>query len=665
MALRVDRELEEFRDLMAPPSSFEDGFNWRSLAGALFVAMLMVPGAIYMGLLGGQEGGMSEAARWVTVILFIEVARRAQTPLRRSEVYILYYMAAMAMGVPFSGLLWNQFFARSQAAMANGIASQLPTWYAPAADSASYAARSFFHPDWLPAVALVVFSTLIGHLSNTVLGYGLFRLTSDIEKLPFPMAPLGVQGIMALAEDAGERESAAQNWRWRVFAIGGALGLAFATIYYLIPQLTGAMTNGSATIQLFTIPFVDTTAKTQNLLPAVATGWCWDAGQLVVGMVLPFFAVIGTAVGVIAIMIANPIMYRSGVLHTWQPGDDTIITQFKNYIYFYFSFGIGIGIAIAVVGIMQMVLSLRRRRKDMKAAITADAKRLLAPPDGRGDIPPFWIFLCYFLVVTTFVLLSGWLINWHKGVMLVLIFFGFFYTPLISYVTARLEGMVGQAVDIPMVKEASFILSGYRGAAIWFLPVPYANYGMATVGYRQAELIGTKFTSKWKTVAILAPIILVSSFFFMNFIWSLGDVPSPVYPYANKMWDLNANQQCVMYSSTLGNYSQFEQSLNWKYLAMGTGAGVGIFGLLSWVGAPIFLMYGLVRGLGGGALPHMVFPQLAGALIGRFYFRKRLGLTWQQYVPVVAAGFFCGAGLVMVLGVGLTFISKAVVRLPY
>ena len=71
--------MEEFRGAMTPPAFFEEGFNWTSLAGAIFIGLFMVPGAIYMGLLAGQ--GIGPAAQWVTVILFIEVARRAQKQL--------------------------------------------------------------------------------------------------------------------------------------------------------------------------------------------------------------------------------------------------------------------------------------------------------------------------------------------------------------------------------------------------------------------------------------------------------------------------------------------------------------------------------------------------------------------------------------------------------
>ena len=99
-------------------------------------------------------------------------------------------------------------------------------------------------------------------------------------------------------------------------------------------------------------------------------------------------------------------------------------------------------------------------------------------------------------------------------------------------------------------------------------------------------------------------------------------------------------------------------------LLIGTGCGVALFTTMQYLGAPIFLVYGVVRGL-GQTLPFNIIPQFLGALIGRFYFQKRLGKTWRQYIPVVAAGFFCGQGLVTVFGVGITFISKAVVQLPF
>jgi hypothetical protein len=659
---RVDKEVEEFRNLMQVPSTFEDGFNWLSLLGAIFISLIMIPGSIYMGLLAG-EANIGPAAQWVTVILFLEVARRAQRTLKKPEIFVLFFMAGSAMQLPFSGLLWNQYYIQSDAATAYGIAEFLPNWFAPNPDSASYATRTFFHMDWLPVIGLVIFATFFGQLSNVVLGYGLFRLTSDIEKLPFPMAPIGAQGILALAEDVDDKsaDDDQKSWRWRVFSIGGAIGLFFGAIYLGLPTLTGMITG--TPIMIFPIPFVDLTDKTQVILPAVATGITWDLGNVIIGMVLPYYAMVGSFIGLIITFILNPVLYDAQVLSSWLPGDGLITTTFKNNVDFYFSFTIGVSLAIAAAGFVEVFRGLRKSR--MLAAKPGALRDSTGVPEGRGDIKPWLIIACYFFVTAAYITVSGFLIDWHPGVMIALFFFGFIYTPIISYVTARLEGIAGQVVEIPMIREASLILSGYTGGVkVWFLPLPIANYGMMTVQYRQCELTGTKFVSMWKTNIVLYPIILASSILFASFIWGLAEVPSAVYPYAQKMWELEAMNRSIIFSSTLGEYSLFEDAFRWEYLGAGAGFGALLFGVLNTMGAPIFLTYGVVRGL-GQSLPQMIIPQMIGALIGRFYFQKKLGLMWRQYIPVVAAGFACGMGLVTIFSVGITFLSKAVIQLPF
>ena len=524
----------------------------------------------------------------------------------------------------------------------------------------TYDQRSFFHPDWLPVIGLVVFGSFFGQIKSVVLGYGLFRIASDVEKLPFPMAPIGAQGIMALAEDADDKQQASteKSWRWRVFAIGGAMGLAFGAIYLLLPALSGALTGKP--VQILPIPFVDWTPKTQHYLKAVATGLSWDLGNLIVGMVLPFWAMVGSFIGLIITFVMNPLLYHFEVLKSWQPGDGTIPTLFKNNIDFYFSFGIGISVAVFLGGLWQVVRSLRKP----PAPVVQGPSRAVVTLRERGDIPTWLIVTSYFGITLTYILVCGWLINWHRGVMWVLFLLGFVYTPIISYVTARLEGIAGQVVEIPMIREASLILSGYKGVAVWFLPIPIANYGTMTLHYRKCELLGTKFTSLWKAQFFLYPIILISSILFANFIWGLAEIPSAVYPYALKMWELNAANQCIMFSATMGEYTVFEEAFSWTKLFAGTGAGVLLFGVLNQVGAPIFLVYGVVRGL-GQSTPHGILPQFLGALLGQFYFKRKFGDRWRQYIPVVSAGFFCGQGLITILGVGITFLSKAVIQLPF
>ena len=683
---KVDRELEQFRNLMQPPSTFEEGFTWPAFFGALFVALVMVPGAIYMALIAGTQIG--PAAQWVTVILFIEVARRAHKSLKKAEIFTLFYLtgaimapAAVATGLFHGGLrlLWNQFYIQSSAAQASGIAEHIPSWVAPG-EPGVLDQRSVFMWEWLPAVGLIVVTTILSRIDNMVLGYGLFRVASDVEKLPFPMAPLGAQGILALSEEQAEESAVrdigsdtpqAKSWRWRVFSVGSFMGLIFGAVYLGVPIVSGALLDRP--IVIFPIPFYDMTQITADIFPAVAVAISWNLGMLVVGMMLPFFAMLGSFLGLVIVFIANPILHRVGILHSWNPTDKYIRTLFKNNIDFYFSFSIGVSLSIATVGIASLVKGLRKvgriRRRRAELGEGSPGENPYATPPGRGDIKAKAVVVTYIATTSLYITVSCLLLyavhgEVHRGVLAVMLFYGFLYTPLISYATARLEGIAGQVVTIPFVREASFILSGYRGVAVWFLPIPLHNYGARTVFYRQAELTGTKFGSIWKAEILLTPLVIVCGLIFAHVIWHLGSIPGPQYLFAQEMWELYAENQSIVYSSTLGGFSEFEQAFNWRYLASGFGAGTALFGIMAWLGAPTFLIYGLVRGL-GQVQPHAILLQFAGALIGRYYFQKRMGLKWRQYIPVVAAGFSCGVGLVGTLGVGITFLVKSVFQLPF
>jgi hypothetical protein len=659
-----DAELEQFRQLLTVPGTFEDGFNITSLLGTLFVALVMVPGALYMELVAGM--GIGGAAQWVTVLLFVEVAKRANAKLSRAQLFILFYMSGMMMGRSVYGTpLFTQFMVRSDAAIATGVATEIPRWVAPPMQQLNDSLpRTFFHRAWLPFLGLMIFREFFGRIDNAVLGYGLFRLTSDIERLPFPMAPVGAQGILAISEQVeGAAKSSGTNMRWRMFCIGSGIGMVFGLVYMALPTLTGALFDKP--LMVFKIPFADFTTYTAKYLPAVATGLSFDLGNVILGMVLPFFSMLGSFIGLVITMVLNPILYQQGMMRSWEPGQSTVLTLFSNNIDFYFSFQIGISLAIAFYGIYVAFATVRRNKRNRTSGMPSTASTDIAELSRkRGHVPTRFIPLVYSISTTCYILLSGYLINWDYRVILVLCFFAYCYTPLISYVTARLEGLAGQVIEIPFITELSFILSGYQGVAIWFLPIPKANYGTQVVSYKQAELLGCKFTSIWKAQFLLFPIIILSTIGFSSFIWGLAEIPSTIYPFTMEIWDLNAKNACLLYSSTLGEYSQFKEALGWGRFLSGFSAAGVTMGLLGWFGAPTMLFFGVVRGL-GQTMPHSVIPNFIGALIGRFYFERRFGREWRKMIPVVSSGFFVGTGLISILSVGFVFLAKAVSTVSY
>jgi len=538
-----------------------------------------------------------------------------------------------------------------------GLTELIPAWVAPQPDSESLVERSFFHRDWLVPVLLLIGSQVIQRVDGFGLGYALYRITSDVEKLPFPMAPVGALGTMALAESAEERD---KGWKWRVFSIGGVIGLLFGSVYVLIPTLSGLIFTEP--IRIIPIPWVELTRHTERLLPAVATGIQLDPGLIFIGMVLPFWAVMGGLAGLLITMAANPLLYRAGVLHRWNPGMGTVDTVFANSFDFYMSFGIGLGLSIAVVGIWQAVRSIGAGHGGSRGSL----KDLFQPPPGRGDFN-FWIAIGIYVSSTlAYVGLCRWLVPSFPW--LFFIAYGFLYTPLISYITARMEGLAGQYVNLPMVREASFIAGaryfGYQGIEIWYAPIPIHNYGEATVHFRQIELTGTSIRGIIKAELVVFPVVMVASLLFSQFIWRLAPIPSSAYPYAQEIWHLQALNTLLMQTSTLEGNALFYQALDGGFLLTGLGFGLVTYSLLSLLGLPVLLIYGVVRGL-GQSTPHGLLLEVVGALLGRFFFLRRYGTMWRQYAPVLLAGFSCGMGLTGMFAMGVTLILKSLTRLAY
>ncbi len=649
-----DKELQEYRDLLKTPDHFEEGFDWKTIVGAIFIGFLMMPGSMYLQLVIGS--GIGPAARWVTIILFAEIARRAHTSLKQQEIFILYYMAGAALASPFQGLLWNQYLVQSDAARMLGLTEFIPTWVAPPPSSDSMVERSFFHRDWLIPILLLIGSQVIQRVDRFGLGYALYRITSDVEKLPFPMAPVGALGTMALAESADEQD---KGWKWRVFSIGGAIGLAFGAIYVLLPVVSGLIFTEP--VRLIPIPWIELTRHTEEILPAVATGLQLDLGLIFIGMVLPFWAVIGGFIGLIITIVLNPMLWRHGILHRWHQGMGTVDTVFANNFDFYMSFGIGLGLAIGVIGVWSVVKSFGD--KNLQRGTLHD---LFHPPKGRGDFN-FWISIGIYVFSTlSYVLLCVWLVPNFPWIFF--LGYGFIYTPIISYITARMEGIAGQFVSLPLVREASFIAGakyfGYQGIEIWYAPIPIHNYGEATVGFREIELTGTSLRGIIKAELFVFPVVMIASLLFSQFIWRLAPIPSASYPYAQELWHLQALNTLLMQTSTLEGNSLFYQALNGSYILSGLGLGLVMYAILSVLGLPVLLIYGVVRGL-GQSTPHGIILEVAGAMLGRYYFHKRFGAMWRQYAPVLLAGFSCGMGLTGMFAMGFALILKSLSHLAY
>jgi hypothetical protein len=387
-------------------------------------------------------------------------------------------------------------------------------------------------------------------------------------------------------------------------------------------------------------------------------------------MVLPFWAMVGSFIGLIICIAMNPVLYKAGILKSWSPGLGATRTLEANMLDFYFSFGLGLTAAIAIIGIWHIFSRLWLAR-GRSSAVKTNWSKLFKPPAGRGDLSLSAAVAIYVGTNLIVIGMAWFLLNdahtagmgsgMTKLLLAVLCFYSFVYTPIVAYVLARLEGVVGQNVTIPFVREAAFMLSGYKGAALWFIPFPHHNYGAQALYFRKTELTGTKISSMIKAELFIFPIVLIATVVFSHFIWRISAVPGPSFPYAKEWWELAARRQAIVYSSTLpqGAGGDFARAFHPGFLILAMVIALLMYVGLARLGLPVLLFYGIVRGM-DQSVPYAILPQFVGALLGRYYFAKKFGENWKLYIVVFFAGYTCGVGLIMMLSLGLVFISKSV-----
>ena len=681
---RADKTLEQ--------GPYVDGFSRRTVLGALFVALVMMPGSVYLGLVAGQSLG--PAAEWVTIILFAEVARRSFTQLRRQEVFILFYVASSVASVqllhlalsggPFAVTIWNQYLLQSP--QTEAIAGQIPDWVVPPANSAGIASRELTHVDWwwsasrglLSPIVLVILSYVLGRLAWFGLGYLIFRATSDYERLPFPLAPIAAQGATALAEST-ERDEATtpgkRSWRWRVFTVGATFGIVFGAIYILVPVASGLFMTKP--IMILPIPFIDLTQNVEHYLPASLISISFDAAIFIAGMILPFRLVLGAFTAMILTsVLGNPILQRLGFFEHWAPGRGLLVNQLVVTFDFWMSVTIGLAAAVALVGLRYVIQGFWRNLRMSKEELAArrqaeDASHGAGGPDDpayrrpskeRGDVP-LWVGAGAFLLgaggftYVSHVLVPGFPV-W------IFIVFGFIWSPLHSYISGRLIGLTGQGLVMPFLKETVFASSGYKGVDVWFAPIPLFDMGPAAQKFRELELTRTKFRSILKAELAMFPIIAVSSFGFWWIFWHMNQIPSDQFPFAARTWPVAARQAYLIFTANAEGHSLLLDALKPEVIGGAALAGLAAYAGLSLAGLPVIFFYGMVAGVGQPL--HVGLAMLAGALFSRYYFARKFGRdVWYRRVPVVAAGFACGMGLAGMTAVALAIIAQCTRQLPF
>jgi hypothetical protein len=343
---------------------------------------------------------------------------------------------------------------------------------------------------------------------------------------------------------------------------------------------------------------------------------------------------------------------------------DVFNTKITTDIKFWLSISIGLQLAVALIGIVSVIRALVQFKSEAKG------RGLFSQtPKGRGDVHMlipvgiWFVITCFYICLTQYLLK----IDGHGGMFpwALLIFFGLIWTPINSFISARMMGITGSPVSFPFLKEVSVMKSGYKYVDIWYAPIPLADYGPLAQRFREVELTGTKFSSVVKVELLVLPIFLLSSFIFWAFFWHTSAIPSSQHPFAQRFWPLAATFGAMFQSiNREGGPKWVLEGLSGMRIGAGMGVGLVLYGITSALHLPAMFYYGLVGGV--GAWPADVIPIFIGACLGKRYFARRFGEdSWRMYSPVLLAGFACGTGLISMAAIALSLIAKSVNYLPY
>jgi len=627
----------------------KSGLTPVSMLAIIYASVIMTPVLIYMYLVTGLPDPARFIPVFVSLLLFTEVGRFTGRFITTQEAYIIYFMTEI---VAFDALYWIRllyavYYQQAPYTIMFGIADKIPWWAAPSINSWAVQARTFFSWDWAVPIIIVLLGTIAGLLIDIGLSFILIQLYIEIEKLPFPIAPIDAQAITTLTERTPEKMV--------VFTFAGVLSFIYEFLVYGFPRLTEALIGVS--ISTIPYPWIDLTPYTATILPGALMGIATDISTFAVGWVIPWNSLIW-------ILIGSVLFYIIGNTLALQLADVTNIEMFKKWkadwspvakigwlwqrsVYDLWA-SPSIGLTLAV-GLYSLIISA----KYIKSALSS-LQHLTAVSKEKG-----YLRLEYVLGMIGAGSLIGMLISiylyprlWFVWAILWTI------VPFIQGVLlGRSYGEVGLGVAIPYVKEA-FMLAFTRPGEVdpWMVPAKVSTgAGIITHRIKVALLTKTKPIDYFKAYALTLPLVIFFSFIYLQVFWQMAPIPSAFYPWTAITWPLQSISFSLWVTRSIEIFK--------PDLILGSTAILLTISLIARkLGLP-FSPIGFVAG--ANLVPPFAFNYFVGGVLGKLIERKYGKEAWEKYRSVILAGIFCGIGLALAFSVAIAIITKSIWASPW
>ena len=630
---------------MSEQVTYRSGITIRTILGIVYATLVMTPVIIYLYLVAGLTDIARFIPVFITLLLFTEVAKFTGKHITPQEAYIIYFMAEIVAyeALFFLGFLQVLYYRQSPYTIFFGIAEKIPTWAAPPLDSPAVIHRTFFARDWLVPFAIGLLGYLASLLIDVAMSFVLIQLYIEVEKLPYPIAPIDAKAILVLTERRPEKMI--------IFSLAGIAGFLYTFFLYGFPMLTEAFMG--VRIQFLPYPWVDLTRYLERVLPGAMFGIATDISTFVVGWVIPWRSAVWILIASFLIFIFGnhialklPIEYCARWQREWSQGMPLYWIWQRSMFDLWASPLIGISVGAMLYLFVARIQYLRRALSSLRR-LTEAARR-------RGYLPLSIVVAMYvagaalgFAIATILVpsLWFVWLLLW--GIL-----------PFIqSLFIGRAIAEVGLGVIIPYTREAFLTFFAPAGDPWpWLVPVK-VTFGAGIISHRikVAQLVGAHPLDYYKAMAFTIPLVLFFSFLFWHIFWHMAPMPSSFYPWTVIQWPLVALNFSVWVSRA---------AVVFKPAVIGLFAAIlfAVSGIAEKLGFP-FSPIGFV--IGCSTAPPFALNYFLGALFGKIMERRLGKERWEDYKTTIIAGLFAGIGVALGVSVALTVIGKSIWMKPY
>ncbi|MHA1968378.1 MAG: OPT/YSL family transporter, partial [Candidatus Hodarchaeales archaeon] len=457
----------------------QSGLTWRVGLAIVYSALIIQPAAIYLYFV--TTNWFIGAVLNTTIVLFAVLAKMADNPLSKQEVFIMINVTSTALGMEMIvALVYNYYLKHhpiTQSTLINGISltSLIPNWFAP---DFFGNLQTILNPVFILPLFLLIINALLAKATDISLGIVFNYLYTKVEVLPFPTAEVEAERSKSLTWE--------DKRKLQIFSVSAIISSILGFILYFFPLVVE--------ITLIPIPWLDFNPAIEGILPGAAFGIATDVIAFATGFILPMNVVICILIGSVLVnIVINPILVANGFLPRWEKGMSLIDTFNMSQLDFWLGWTVGLLISASLIPIARNPKIFVRTLKDLRKLSQGKGDEI------EGGTPRLSVLLGFFLLgtlgsVTMAVILIP---NLSIQLIAVLIILTVGWSFISSLTMAYAFGITANLPVIPYVKESAFIAADAPlGEAIWFVPLVISQGGAGWVAtFKTADLTYTRRSS--------------------------------------------------------------------------------------------------------------------------------------------------------------------------